>query len=137
VADREREIARLRASPARVAHWAATSVDEPGDEWGPREIVRHLLTVERVVWHARLDQLASGNEPRWSFAEPGTGPADDRPLGALIEAFAAERQATVGRLAALDEAGWARTGVHERYGPLDVAGLCRLAADHDDEHLSG
>jgi hypothetical protein len=71
------------------------------------------------------------------MAEPGTGAADDRPLGALLEAFAFEREATLDRLDALDEAGWARSGIHERYGELDVAALCRLAADHDDEHLAG
>jgi hypothetical protein len=88
------------------------------------------------VWHARLEQLASGEQPRWSFAEPGTGGADDRPLRTLLDEFATARQATMERLGALDQAGWARTGVHERYGVLDVAALCRLAADHDDEHLA-
>jgi hypothetical protein len=39
-------------------------------------------------------------------------------------------------VAAFDDAGWARTGVHATYGRLDVAALLRLAADHDDEHLA-
>ncbi len=30
-----------------------------------------------------------------------------------------------------------RTGVHATYGRLDVAGLLRLAIDHDEEHLAG
>ena len=135
--DRIVQLERLRSSPARLAAWATTALDEPGHAWGPRDVIRHLVTVERVVWHARLDQLAAGDEPRWPFVEPGTGPEDDRPPAALVAAFAAARGATVGRLEALDEAGWARSGLHDRYGVLDVAALCRLAADHDDEHLAG
>ena len=36
-----------------------------------------------------------------------------------------------------DYDGWDRTGVHETYGRLDVAGLLRVAIDHDEEHLAG
>jgi hypothetical protein len=39
-------------------------------------------------------------------------------------------------LTALDEAGWARSGTHATYGALDVAGLLRVAADHDDDHIA-
>lgn len=135
--DRERELVRLAASPDRLAAWARVARPAAAGSWGPRETARHLVTVERVVWHARLDQLAAGDTPRWSLAEPGVGEPDEQPLDVLLEVFAAERRATLGRLGALDDAGWARIGIHERYGVLDVAGLCRLAADHDDEHLAG
>jgi hypothetical protein len=104
-------------------------------EWGPREIARHLVTVERVVWQARLDQLAADERPRWAYAEPGVGPADHRPLDEIVAAFTTERAATLGRLAALDEAGWSRSGIHATFGVLDVEGVCRVMADHDEEHL--
>ena len=135
--DRVHELARLRATPERAVEWAATTIDAPGEGWSPHQVMRHLLTVERVVWHARLDQLAAGEQPRWGVAEPGTGGADDRPLTTLLDSFATARRETIARLSVLDDAGWARTGVHDRYGVLDVAALCRLAADHDDEHLAG
>ena len=41
--------------------------------------------------------------------------------------FARRRAKTVATVRALDEAGWARSGTHETYGRLDVAGLLRLA----------
>jgi hypothetical protein len=137
--EREALLGRLAATPARLASWV-TAAGEPasGDPdgiWGPREVTRHLLAVERVVWQARLDELAAGDQPRWSYAEPGVGEPDDRPLDALVATFAARRAETIGRLRSLDGAGWARTGVHQRFGVLDVARLCRVAADHDDEHL--
>jgi hypothetical protein len=37
----------------------------------------------------------------------------------------------------LDEAGWARSGQHATFGPLDVAGVLRNAVDHDEEHHRG
>ena len=46
------------------------------------------------------------------------------------------RLATLESVAALDEAGWRRSGHHATLGTLDVAGLLGLAADHDTEHLA-
>jgi hypothetical protein len=39
-------------------------------------------------------------------------------------------------LDALGTDGWARTGTHDTFGVLDVAGLMEKALDHDDEHLA-
>lgn len=39
-------------------------------------------------------------------------------------------------LEALDDDGWSRRGTHQTYGELDVAGLLRVALDHDDHHLA-
>lgn len=132
---REGVLRRLAAAPERLSRFASAAGPPPEGEWGPREVARHLSTVERVVWHARLDRLAVAEQPRWTYEEPGVGADDDRPLEAIVAGFAAERRATLDRLAALDDAGWARTGVHATFGVLDVEGLCRLAADHDDEHI--
>lgn len=111
-----------------------------GGEWSPRDVVAHLAAVEGVVWQARLDTLdtlgAGLEEPTWTWTEPG--PLDD-PAAATLDGalalFSVGRALTLSRLAALDDAGWARAGVHATYGRLDVAGLMRVAADHDDEHL--
>jgi hypothetical protein len=141
---REATIERLAAFPARLAG-AAGRVEsaEPGGppagEWSAREVVGHLVAVEAAVWQARLDQLAADPaEPAWSWWEPApvTDPAAATLEGAL-GLFAAARAATMARVAALDEAGWARTGAHAVYGRLDVAALLRVAADHDEEHLAG
>ena len=75
--------------------------------------------------------------PRWSWVEPRlwSGPGDDS-LDGVVAAFADRRAATVARLRALDEAGWARRGTHATYGVVDAAGLLRIAVDHDAEHLA-
>jgi DinB superfamily len=108
----------------------------PDGEWEPREVVRHLIAVDREVWSARLDQLDQEAEPRWAWVEPrfDAGPAD-RPLETLLYQFAAGREALIERLDDLDDAGWARVGIHATFGRLDVAGLIAKAVEHDREHL--
>jgi hypothetical protein len=139
--DQQRLRDSLAAVPRRAAAASAASSVPPdaapsGGEWSAREVVLHLTAVEEEVWHARLDALASETFPHWPWVEPGlwSGPGADTFAGALA-AFAARRVATVARLDALDETGWARTGRHATFGILDVAALVRIAADHDEEHL--
>lgn len=105
-------------------------------EWGPAQVVRHLIAVEREVWHARLAQLALEDDPRWAWVEPGLAPGfDGAPLDGIVAAFAEVHAETVAAILILDDAGWARSGTHATYGMLDVAGLMRIAVDHDREHL--
>ena len=140
-------VARLISAPERVAVAARrkAALDEagggpPAGEWSAAEVVGHLVSVETAVWQARLDSLdARGDtEPAWTWTEPG--PASE-PEAATLEGalalFASLRAATVARVAGLDDARWARAGIHATYGRLDVAGLLEVAADHDDEHLAG
>ena len=127
--------ARLAAAAkARVAEWRPF----PEGEWGPSEIVRHLIAVEDQVHRTRLAQVAKQDDPHWTWTEPGPAPGfDDASLLEVLTVFARRRAKTVATVRALDEAGWARSGTHETYGRLDVAGLLRLAVDHDTEHLAG
>ena len=130
----------LAGLPVRIAAAASGLVDPspapaPG-AWSVREVILHLAAVEVEVWHARLDSLATEAHPEWSWVEPGpwAGPGAGSFAGAL-DIFTWFRTATIARLDALDDAGWARGGRHATYGELDVAGLLRIAVDHDEEHL--
>ena len=110
----------------------------PPGEWGPAEIVRHLIAVEIDVHQARLADLTTSDDPRWSWVEPPPWTGEpDLDLDALVERFATLRAATLATVEALDEAGWRRTGTHERLGVWDVEGLLANAVAHDDEHLAG
>jgi hypothetical protein len=103
----------------------------------PTQIVRHLIAVEELVWHVRLAQLEHEDHPRWRWVEPGQWlgkPGAD--LDEVLATHAAVRERTLTMLDALGADGWARTGTHDTYGVLDVAGLMTVAADHDDEHLA-
>ena len=133
-------LAEVTEFPARLEATAfpASASPSPGDgEWGVAEIVRHLIAVESAVWQARLAQVAAEDDPHWSWTEPGVAPGfDDAPIEAILAAFASARAKTVAAVMALDDAGWARFGTHSTYGRLDVAGLLRLAFNHDEEHLA-
>jgi hypothetical protein len=125
--------------PARLAT-AARAADGrpvPAGEWGARETIRHLIAVEHVVWWSRLARVAVEDDPHWEWTEPGPEPGlDDATLDDILDAFAAARAVTVATVRTLDDAGWARSGTHATYGVLDVAGLLRLAIDHDVSHVA-
>ena len=130
---------RLATFPSALAGAARAAPQEaPGPgEWAPIEIVRHLIAVEEEVWHRRLGQLQTEAHPRWQWVEPGQWLGE--PVAGLEEVLAAHarvRSATLALLDALGPDGWARTGAHDTFGELDVAGLMTVAADHDDEHLA-
>lgn len=133
-------LAKFAGYPGELAAAVERAAGEPMDpgEWGPAEVVRHLIAVEREVWQARLAQLAIEVDVRWTWIEPGLARGfDDAPLDEIVRAFVGARAETVTTIRALDDAGWARFGTHTTYGVLDIAGLLRIAVDHDREHLAG
>ena len=125
--------------PERLGGAARAVEDHPSPPgaWGPAEVARHLLAVEREVWESRLARLAAEDDPQWSWTEPGLAAGfDGPPIDAILDAFASARAANVATVRAFDEAGWARFGTHATYGRLDVEDLLRVAIDHDEEHLA-
>ena len=131
-------LGRFAAFAAALEALASVAGPPPAEEWGAAEITRHLIAVEHEIWRARFASIAREDEPRWAWTEPGQAPGfDDAPLTELLAAFADARAGTVEIVRDLDESGWARAGIHATYGRLDVAGLLRLAIDHDQEHLMG
>ena len=135
-------VERFASFPGRLAEAARAADGQPvpAGEWTPELVVRHLIAVEGEVWRARLAELAAGGEPRWSWVEPEPALAfPDASLDDVLDVLAGLREGTVGflRVFDLDDVGWDRAGVHATYGRLDVAGLLRLAIDHDEEHLAG
>jgi hypothetical protein len=137
--DRARLVGRLAEVPAGLATAATAASPEPpaAGEWTPADVVRHLIAVELEVWHPRLAQFAAEDHPHWPWVEPGPWPGEPRAsLDQLLQVYAAARGTTVASVAALDDAGWARTGTHATFGELDAVGLMTRAIDHDEEHLA-
>jgi hypothetical protein len=133
-------IAALAEVPHRLGEAARpeTTWAAPPGEWGPNEVVRHLIAVETDVHQARLADLAADPGPHWDWVEPG--PWSGEPglgLEDLLTRFEALRAATLTIVTVLDETGWARTGTHARLGVWDVAALLRNALEHDEQHLAG
>jgi DinB superfamily len=135
--DRQELVRGFASFPARLAVAATTTARlERAGEWGPVEIVRHLIEVERVVWRARFASIVAEDEPAWSWTEPGLASGlDGASLEEVLAIFAGERATTVTTVSRLSDLDWHRAGIHATYGRLDVAGLLRVALDHDAEHL--
>ena len=120
----------------RAAEWR-----RPATASGARpRSVRHLIAVEARGLAAAP---GAGSRPRTTRTGRGRSRAsrpgfDDASLARrILAAFAGGARRDLATVRALDEAGWARFGTHATYGRLDVAGLLRLAIDHDEEHLAG
>jgi hypothetical protein len=138
-ADRAEIVGRLAAAPDRLAEAARSAVGRPvpTGEWGPPEVVRHLVAVEEIVWHSRLRQLAAADRPTWPWVEPAPWQGSlGATLDELLARYAADRGETVAFLEGFDDAAWSRTGIHATWGEIDVAGLMAHAVDHDDEHIA-
>lgn len=136
--ERAEQVSALAAFPDRLSSAARAVADRPvpDGEWSPELVVRHLIAVEVEVHQARFADLDSATGPTWDWTEPGPWPGEpELTLEQLLERFAHLRAETVATVEAMDDAGWARTGVHATYGPLDVAGLVRNARTHDEEHV--
>ena len=132
-------VARFAATPARLAAIAGLADQRPtaDGEWTVREIVRHLIAVDEVVWAPRLRDLREAVDPRWDWVEPRfDAGSPDRSLEVLVGTFAAGRRALVDAVSDLDPAGWARTGTHATFGLLDVTDILERVIEHDDEHLA-
>jgi hypothetical protein len=125
--------------PGTLAVAARAAADRPvvDGEWGPAEVVRHLIAVEDEVWQSRLAHLAAEDRPHWTWTEPGLAPGfDGAQLDQVLAVFAAARGETAATVRVLDDPGWARIGTHDTYGILDIEALLRIAVDHDAEHLA-
>ncbi len=139
-ASRDDLLASLAAVPDRVAAAARAAAVRPvaPGAWTTEQVVRHLVAVETDVHQARLRDLATIAEPRWTWTEPGPWSGEpDMDLEGVLRRFADLRAETLVMIGALDDAGWARSGHHATFGALDVAGVLRNAVDHDEGHLRG
>jgi hypothetical protein len=137
--DRAEVVRRLAAIPDRLAEAARSAVGRPvlAGEWGPPEVVRHLIAVEEVVWHSRLRQLAAADRPTWPWVEPEPWRGDPgATLDELLATYEARRSETVAILEGFGAETWGRTGIHATWGEINVADLMVRALDHDDEHIA-
>jgi hypothetical protein len=102
--------------------------------------VGHLWRTERDVWQARLEQLMREENPFFELWDPDPydweadfGSTD---INVLLDAYEFLRRATCDYLREMSDDQWARRGMHQTYGELDVASLMQKALEHDQEHLA-
>lgn len=109
------------------------------DEWGPREIVAHLVDIE-VLSRGRINEILErpgaylkAIDQEKLAAEHDYGSAD---LQQSLDTFASERAETLSRLMNLALRDWEQTGIHQERGEVSVEDLAESLVNHDAEHLA-
>ncbi len=138
--------AAIETGPARVKALAEGLTAEQlrhrprAGEWSMKEVMAHLLKVERDVFLPRLKRLASENRPVFESFDPDAWARErDHREGDFMDEwrrFAAARQETVALLGAAPPEAAERIGISGFFGPVTFAQYATHVADHDIEHLA-
>jgi|CXWL01.1.fsa_nt_gi uncharacterized damage-inducible protein DinB len=134
--------ADLDATPALLRTAFAASGDRAttapaGGEWSLADLLNHLRASDAIISTRVYQVLARDGAHLLGFDERVWGDLykaaaiDPR---AQLEQFALRRAEFVAILRTLAPAQLARTGRHEERGPMTVADLCRMLADHEADH---
>ena len=142
-------LAELATGPRRVRQALSGRDDArldtrpaPG-EWSARETLEHLVYAEGLL-ATRIPRLLSEDDPdlvAWvvTAGAPVTdegSAATGQPASILFDQYRANREATVGLLRELDEAGWGRAGRHPEWGRVTVLSQAAYFARHEAAHLA-
>lgn len=107
--------------------------------WSMKEVMAHLLKVERDVFLPRLIRLRDEEWPVFERFDPDAWAAErDHREGeflADLDGFRACRAETVRLLSTLPEAGLDRLGLSATFGAVTLAEYATHVAEHDLEHL--
>jgi hypothetical protein len=135
----------LRASTdaliAEVRALGPRATIRPGpDEWCANEIVGHLLEADRRGFAGRIRSVLATERPTFTtWDQPGVARArrdDLRDPAELSAELAAQREADLALVVALDADALGRAGIHPAAGELTVRDLLHEWVHHDREHLA-
>jgi uncharacterized damage-inducible protein DinB len=114
---------------------AARSRYAPG-KWSVKEVLGHLIDVERIFAY-RLLRIARGDAtPLPGFDENAyvpTGDFDARPLASLMEEFRTLRLSTIALMDGLPREGWSRKG-QASGSPISTRALAYIIVGHLTHH---
>jgi uncharacterized damage-inducible protein DinB len=116
---------------ARALHRYATG------KWSVKEVVGHVMDGERVFAYRALRFARADAAPLPGFEENEWVPAgrfDQRPLGDLLDEWAAAREATIALYRGFDEDALSRGGTASG-NPVTVRALAWIIAGHERHHL--
>jgi uncharacterized damage-inducible protein DinB len=113
----------------------------PGEgEWSMKEVMAHLLKVERDLFLPRLRRMVEEERPRFEPFDPDAWAAErdhrEGDFAADLAAFQAARQETRAFLRSLPPEAADRIGLSGGFGPLTFGMYATHIVDHDIEHLA-
>jgi hypothetical protein len=110
-----------------------------GSEWAPRQVVEHLLDVERIAFGDRIARVVHEDRPFIASIDPPArlerGDYARRSVGDLIDDLIRRRAEDVAWLRSLGPADLDREGEHDRAGTFTARQLVHYWACHDLLHL--
>jgi FMN phosphatase YigB (HAD superfamily) len=110
------------------------------DEWNPLELVTHLHQSESATQRAQLLRIAIEDNPFLPPTPPPPNPGqlelNGRTGPSELNAFWAERQATLAWLAGLPGEAWDRPARHSIFGPTSLLEMAHFTARHDRLHIN-
>jgi hypothetical protein len=110
------------------------------DDWSAKEVMAHLLKVERDVFLPRLQRIVREERPVFEVFDPDAWARErdhrEGDFGAELAAFAAVRGETVALLRSVAPAVADRIGLSGHFGPVTFAQFASHVVDHDIEHLT-
>ena len=110
------------------------------DDWSAKEVMAHLLKVERDVFLPRLQRIVREERPVFAVFDPDAWARErdhrEGDFGAELAAFAAVRRETVALLRSVAPAVADRIGLSGHFGPVTFAQFASHVVDHDIEHLT-
>lgn len=133
-----RQVPALRKALSDMSDRDALTRYAPG-KWSIKEVVGHLIDAERVFAH-RIFRIGRGDAtPLAGFDENfyvEAGEFDRRPIAALLEELAAEREATLRLVEGMSAAVWERRGVASG-AVVTVRAILYILTGHVEHHLEG
>lgn len=110
-----------------------------GDNWGPRQVLEHLLDTEAIAFRSRIRRIVEEDDPRIQPIDPSArlveGGYAGRELDDLLDWFEQARAESLRWLHSLSPDALERTGEHEVAGTISAAELVSYWATHDLIHL--
>lgn len=108
------------------------------DKWSLKELVCHVLRVQRVFTE-RLETMLAQESPTFVSYKPDGDAVFEkmaaRPAGETVETYLAERERYLERLEDLAPAEWHRTAQHPDFPHYDVHFQTDYLAHHEAHHI--
>jgi uncharacterized damage-inducible protein DinB len=109
----------------------------PG-EWSISQLVAHLLDTD-LVYSERMKRVIAEDEPALLGFDESAWAArlgyEETSIAEALALLTANRRWTSAVLRRLDDADFARAGVHSERGRVTLAGLLATVTNHVDHHL--
>lgn len=136
---------RLKGAPEKLGRLLDDLPEEvlllkPGGKWSIKEHTGHLSVLE-PLWRIRFQDIREGR-PVLTVADLNNTATSEAgfnsyPVAALVEQFAAERNATLSLLNGIDVMDEDHTSLHPRLRqPMRIIDLAYFVAEHDEHHMA-